>query len=300
MKIQKILNRGIVMLMASTAMLFCACSDHEEDMTPSYADLNGFAPADNDNSPTAQLRREFFQQTGSYLLFSDTLLTTSSNGKPELLEIQYSFIGTSSYYDYTYDYITDINSRRAAADVVQKYLVKKMGKSTPFSFLLVNDMFYDYYGSLTRETKMLGLRTYAISMNRGEAFENPEEYFNEMLSDIIYEVVMKQPDSVMDPFYAFGRDYYGAYLEDLGMEDITERECWNLGFFGYVDAWWDYFPYENSSYSKNSSNDLWMWVCAVIENTPAEFEETYGSSATMMEKFEILHRIILDLGFVLE
>lgn len=295
MKIQKILNRGIVMLMASTALLVCACSDHEEDTTPSYADLNGFAPADNDNSPTAQLRREFFQQTGSYLLFTDTLMTKSYNGQPELLEVGYSIIGSSSSYSYKYQYITDINEQRKAADLVRTYLTPRLGKASPFSFLLVNKISYLSYGRESFVDKVFGTRSYTISLDEGNAYEDPAGYFNGMMIDIVTDALNRLSDEEMAPFYAFSSDYYNMDLIDFGWDNgLTELETWNLGFFRYVKSsyWGDYFL------SKN--NDKSEWINAVMTMSAQEFEAQYGASTVMMSKYNTLREIIINLGFELD
>lgn len=59
-------------LLAFAVFSFAACSS-DEDTTPSMADVNAFAPGDDDGSTLANIRREFYKSTGSYLLFNDTL-----------------------------------------------------------------------------------------------------------------------------------------------------------------------------------------------------------------------------------
>ena len=51
-------NLLLTLFSFSIACVSVACGGEEDDTTPSYADINGFAPADDDNSPTAQLRRD--------------------------------------------------------------------------------------------------------------------------------------------------------------------------------------------------------------------------------------------------
>lgn len=267
-----------------------ACGGEEDDTTPSYADVNGFAPADDDNSPTAQLRRDFYNQTGSYLLFKDTLITRTSDGRSELLDITYFIMGSidwQSDYDYTYEYIEDIEQQRKAAEYVQKYLISRLGKNTPYSFFLVNDLHYDYYGRLRQRDKVLGLRSYVISMGGGEAYEDPETYFGDMIVDIVKNSISRVPEEVMNQFYAFSKDYYGNDVEG----SLTDQEVWDLGMFYYIeDDWWgNYFYYE--------STDLSLWLEAVLTMSPSEFEAEYGSSSVMMEKYTLLREIILNQGF---
>ena len=46
-----------------SATVLTSCSD-DEDTSPSNAEVNAFAPAAADNSATAQLQREFYNETG--------------------------------------------------------------------------------------------------------------------------------------------------------------------------------------------------------------------------------------------
>lgn len=283
-------NLLLTLFSFSIACVSVACGGEEDDTTPSYADINGFAPADDDNSPTAQLRRDFYNQTGSYLLFKDTLITRTSDGRSELLDITYFIMGSidwQSDYDYTYEYIEDIEQQRKAAEYVQKYLISRLGKNAPYSFFLVNDLHYDYYGRLRQRDKVLGLRSYVISMGGGEAYEDPETYFGDMIVDIVKNSISRVPEEVMNQFYAFSKDYYGNDVEG----SLTDQEVWDLGMFYYIaDDWWgNYFYYE--------STDLSLWLEAVLTMSPSEFEAEYGSSSVMMEKYTLLREIILNQGF---
>lgn len=50
---------SIFLLTLSTLAIIPSCSD-DENLTPTNADINGFAPAADDNSTTAQIRNDFF------------------------------------------------------------------------------------------------------------------------------------------------------------------------------------------------------------------------------------------------
>ena len=77
-------------ILALLALPLLASCNKEDDLTPSNADINGFAPEASDNSQTAQIRNVFFKATGAYLLFNDTLVSKSTNGQPELKEQAFS------------------------------------------------------------------------------------------------------------------------------------------------------------------------------------------------------------------
>ena len=62
-----------IYILALTACLTIAgCSDDDE-LTPSYADQNRFFATDSATNPVSAMRNEFYRETGSYLLFNDTL-----------------------------------------------------------------------------------------------------------------------------------------------------------------------------------------------------------------------------------
>jgi hypothetical protein len=286
------MNNLKYMAMALLAFgLLTACGS-EDELTPSNADVNGFAPAQGDNSQTAQIRNSFYEATGSYLLFTDTLTSQGSNGEPELLDISYALVGSSSVYseDYKYAYITDPAEQQQAADLVKNYLVPRLGKALPNAFFLVNDISYPY-GSRTRHTSyLLGTRAYALSMDDGAAYEQPDSFAIQLLEDIILDRIDRLGDEEKDEFLAFSYDYYG---EDLEEDTLTEQEIWDRGMFYYMDD--EYF----GKYYYGSNHDWELWVEAVLEYTPEAFEQKYGSSAVMLSKFNVIRKLILDMGFAI-
>ena len=273
----------LALCVASMAMT--ACSE-DEDLTPSYKDVNGFEPAADDNSATAQLRRDFFKETGSYLLFDDKLTTTSTNGQPELIEPGWSMIGSSSN-NYQYQYITDIDEQREAAALIKQYLLPRFSFKI-FSYLLVNELSYIYYGDKETATNYFGTRTLVISMNMGEAYDDPEEYFSSMMIDII-KGKLDYESPLLKPFYAYSEQYYGYDYEDFGWDDKpSQEELLELGFTGGNTY---YFYYENKDYT--------TWLELVLNNTEEEFEAMYGDYPVMMAKYRTLKEIIEQQGFVL-
>lgn len=305
MKNIKIFTKVAVLLplCLSAFLLFVSCSD-DDDITPSNADINGFAPADNDNSATAQIRREFFNATGTYLLFSDTLVSKSSNGEPELFDATWSITGSSSVstdiddYDYLYSYITSTDKQRQAANTIREHLVSKLGKQTPFSFLLVDDVYYQYttWSGSVRQTHLpmlIAPRGYVISTQDGLLYQNPDSLINTLIADMVITKIQKADASVTEPFLSFSSQYYGQDFEDLGLSlddfEADETHIWNYGMFAYGDWWGGYF------YSQK--RDIQDWVDIVLTQDRDTFAATYGSSAIMMSKYDALKQVIRDMGF---
>lgn len=276
-------------------LTFSACGS-EDDLTPSNAEVNGFAPTADDNSATAQLRNTFYKETGSYLLFNDTLNTTDTKGNPELFDASYAMTGTGRVdsYNYKYSYITDVTEQQKFAEDVKTYLLNKLGKAKPYSFLLVNDISYvDSYGRTKHVKYLLATRGYVLSTNNGAMYDDPESYFSGMLANIIIDKFGRQSSTVTDPFYAYSKTLYSEKLGDHDIDATEENIEWQYGFLEkFADFWGGvdyYFPFEE--------RDLQDWVNVVLTMTRDEFVAKYGSQQVMVNKFDTIKGIIEQMGF---
>lgn len=275
----------LAMLMMSATVL-TSCSD-DEDTSPSNAEVNAFAPAAADNSATAQLQREFYNETGVYLLFNDTL-TVVNGQQPELLDLGWTLSGSYGY-NYSYKYITDIEAQRQAAEAVKIHVVERLGDAKPFSIMLTDDISYLSYGKVKHSSMVLGNRCYAFNLDDGYALDDPDAFFGNLFTSMVQSILEKY-STELEPFYNISSDYYGEYIEDYGLDNPTEEELWDFGFFEY-DDWWGSFYFKNT--------DFKQWVKKVTTMTRSEFEATYGSSATMMNKYEALVSVIEKIGIKL-
>lgn len=281
--------------MAAVGLLALTACGAEDDLTPSNAEINGFEPTAGDNSATAQLRNAFYKETGAYLLFNDTLCSTDTKGNPELFDAPYAMIGSgSNSHDYQYSYITDVDEQRKFADAVRKYLMDRLGKAKPFSFLLVNDISYDNgYGSIRHVDYLIATRGLVVSCDNGDMYDDPEGFFSSMMANIVIDKFGRQASTVTDPFYAYSKTVYGEYLSDHDIDATIENVEWQYGFMEKFEDFWGgddyYFPY--------AERDLKDWVNAVLTMTRDEFVEKYGSSQVMVNKFDTMKGIIEQMGF---
>lgn len=282
--------------LAFLALPTLASCSNEDDLTPSNADINGFAPEASDNSRTAQIRNDFFKATGAYLLFNDTLVSKSTNGQPELFDITYAMVGSGSVssYDYQYTYITDVAEQQKAADALQKYLARRLGKQVPFSFLLVDDISYtNFYGRTKHVAYLLGTRGYAISTSNGEMYDDPKSYFNDMLLNIVIDRFNRQSSKVTDAFYAYSKDHYRANLtaDDMAIENVEHV----YGFMEKFDFWGNGYYF-----LPDEERDAKDYISAVLTMSRDKFVAQYGDYSVMVEKYDMMRSIITDMGFNFE
>lgn len=301
----------LYVVMAVMALsLATSCSD-DEDVTPSNADENLFYPNAEDNSQLAQLKRDFKQKVGSYLLFNDTL-SHVQNGvdaygnptyKTELVDVEYALVGSGLSHTHTYKYITDFAKQQKAADLVASKLAPHLGKAVPYSFLIVDsasewtindkgqrvlvrkDTYDDQY---PHPQLLLGTRCYMVSIDGGAAFED-DGYFNDLFARIVKDKIGRMPADSLATFYSYSTKYYDMYYEDMGLtEEYTDEDFLTHGFFPYWDT--EYFPYKKS--------DLEYYEKAVAKYTLESFTEEYGTYPLMMAKFKALRKACEGYGIV--
>jgi len=282
-------------LSAAVALSMLTACGGENDLTPSNADVNGFAPAADDNSATAQLRNAFYKATGIFLLFNDTLTSTDTKGRPELFDATYAMIGSvSNSQDYRYSYITDVADQQRFSEAVKTHLLNKLGKARPFSFLLVNDISYvNYNGSTKHVDYLLAPRGYVLSTDNGQMYDDPEGYFSDMLANIVVDKFERQASAVTDPFYAYGKTLYGNDLKDHDIDATEENVEWQYGFLEKFESFWSATDY----YFPDRQRDLQGWVDVVLTMSRDDFVAKYGSQQIMVNKFDTLKSIIEQMGF---
>lgn len=279
-----------------------SCSS-DEDTTPSLADTNGFAPADDDNSEEANLRRAFAKEVGSYLLFNDTLtkqqVSVDANGKPvykvETVDINYVMMGSSNNtYKYTYEYLADADKQKAA-EAYKRTLGKKLGKINPYSVLLVDAINkWESYGGVYeltgQETYLLGERCYIFSMNGGEAYTD-DTYFDGMFEDILCDVFINKSRLLAD-YWSPVEKLIGKYKIDLGYEQAYDNDV--ARSVGFLYDWNRYF------FCTKKANDLANYVHAVCTYSEEEFEQEFDSYPMCVKRFKALRNAILAEGVKLD
>lgn len=291
---------------------FNSCSDNE-DTAPTHIDENYFAPKADDNSEVAQLRRDFFNKNGCYLLFNDTLnstlVGTDSYGNPlyktELVDIDYNISGSDDGYEYTYDYLDEQDCRKAA-EFIQAKIMNRLGDLKPYSILLVNKISqWTVNGNgehvLTKLTSYsnphplynLGVRCYAFSMEEGKAFDDPH-FFDDIFIDIVLTKIKNKGDAFLADFTGLVENYDDLtyyWKDDLGYDfGVNDDLARSLGFLK------DYGYYSFGS----ADNDLKNYVNAICTTSETDFEEAYKDYPLCISRFKVLRDKILSLGVKLD
>lgn len=297
----------IGMLLAGMLGFLAACSSNEELLTPSGEDVNFFLPKEDDHSAEAALRRDFFDETGVYLFFNDTLRHdlngTDVNGAPvyatEVLNFRYSLTG----YDnaaYAFGCYQTQEEKAAAAEMIKADFLPHLSQNLlPYSILLVNGIRESSYGSTWKDLAYKS-NIYCIAIDTKDVMHLGAGERREIAQAVLTKLVEKgikdlNWDDYQGPFYdLIPEKVVNSFMGDLipGWDRTQVEALYELGFISYYKDWSDEFYYDTpSSYD-------WEDFFKVVMNTPwEEIEAQYGAYSLLMQRLELVRQAILATGY---
>lgn len=291
----------------------------EEDVKPSDNE-NTFLPSTDATDATSVLRREFYEATGCFLLFSDTLrheyIGVNEYGTPlyetELLEMGWTPLGSNSSVDLGYGYITNTEQQREVSDFISQYIYKYMQDAMPFSILAVNKLEEYEYDEYYDETDTTELFCYTNSrcmvLDFGGLWET-EEDLNTFAQDYCCEIIFAGfgGDPYWDyeggaaeaffqitPYNRYGRDKNNRFIEHTddwtGSPEEYMKKLYAEGFIEDVNN--ELFPTQRE--------DGVSFIKACLTMTDEEFRAKFSEYDDIMEKYEIMKPLVDATGIKFE
>ena len=298
--INKLLLGGAAILAAA----FSSCSDGKENLTPGPAYKNYFAVEDSDNSPEAQIRREFFNNSGVYLLFNDTLAVyTDEYGRPKTETVDFDWNLTDDLETgASWSFLTTVEDKRKASEIVQKYFLPYVsGKGCPFkpfSILLVTDLTKpDRYDDPVDIAYLSCWRCFAINVT--DWLEADASEMKTLTRELLYELVngsFSTLDKNLSDFYAISDDYYDERIYRQfpdWLDDQDPELVYDLGFLSYDKDSWDEADYD---YFWDDQHDAKEYLRCVIVGDEAEFIGKWADYPKIMQKYYIMKECVMNLG----
>lgn len=283
-----------ICLVLFTVAALLSCSK-EEWFDNRQEEINFFAVPEEATGEEAELRRSFFNETGVYLLFNDTLgvrevPTLSGTTSADLQVID--FFWTMNPGDYYADsleffYYRDLAVKEAAARFLQDEVLADLPELFyPYSILLLDRCVryantYGTYGEGEDISTFSGFQCTAIALGDVGSLTGEEQASLE--TDVIGQIVIAGigliPDEEFTTFYSYSEEYYGDYT-------------WNVPTpvqsVGFLDT------YESSSFEQDE--DKQAFVEKVFELSESEFRETYSEYPLIISKMEVMVDILRKYG----
>lgn len=284
--------------------LFTACGSEDALEADFVNPSDHFQPVAEDNSDEAELRRQFFAETGSYLLFNDTIqrqsLGKDINGEEryfvETLDLTYS-VGLSSYISthYAYTYLETFEQKQQAADFLRQYILPHLtGSLRPYSWFVSNviSSWTDTNSTPSKPYAVNNQRCIAIAANyliqRERTDAQKTQYAQRILNVTIGQLAQNNSEAFTE-FYSFSEAYYGRDYVSFGFEGKpSTHELRNIGFLSSTSA--GSFP--------SATTDLYSYSQLVIQNTEEQLAKTYANYPIVLQKAAVVRKVLTELGYV--
>ncbi|NLI35323.1 MAG: hypothetical protein GX416_02230 [Bacteroidales bacterium] len=307
MKIYKLILCSFIVL------LLCACSN-EDELTPSNVKENYYAADSSATDPVSILRQDFYKKNNCYLLFNDTLrhelLSKDRDGNngyfTETVDIGYMMTSATMPEKYTYKYIESFDDKKAAVTFLESNILPHLSaKLRPFSWLLIKNISeyktvdegvtYTYKGD---DSYAVGDRCTAIAMSGLSNLDDKElhDFAQSLLSGILMNKINKQSSSLLESFTKYGNSLYEKYSGitpingDANMILLEQSGFIVPYYFANVFIVYGCFP--------SKSDDINSYVKLVVTKTDDEVNALYGNYPVVMNKYQIMKTILLNLGYV--
>ena len=282
-------NRYLWVLLLST-MLF-ACSE-DEDVSPSGLERNIFASADFSSEEEMAIRQDFFDQTGVYIVFNDSLCYREAKTpqgtyqQVELLLEDYELTGYSSH-EYEYTLLADMQVKEEMAHVLANEVLPMLPDSLyPYAIFVADDFNFGYNPGWFADPMtptgswyffkalIVGTNDF-LSMSEADRYQ----YERQILGGILVKTHSHLDESVFEDFFAVCADLYGEY------HDYTNT----VMELGFLDGYSMFYYYEKEY-------DLAGYIKEIFDLSEEDFEEQYADYPIVLEKKDILVRILEEIG----
>ncbi len=285
----------ILFTLSASFLLTVSCSDEDDLVSVPDTLTDCFAPAADANDPESQLRRDFYNSQGSFLLFNDTLrhepIGTAPDGSiqyfTELLDIDYT-IGSDKnivHQTYTYQYLKSLDAKRKAVDLLVTKIIALLPSSMrPFSWLLVEGIFPK--GKNESLPAVSGQRCIAAALGSYATEEEQKAAIAAVLAKVISSGL---DESLLDEFCAISADNYEGYDSSC-----TQMEkYWELGFL-VKGLNWNGVP--TNKYLPTKQQDVDSYMQLVIQYSADEVEQQYADYPLVIEKATMMRSVLKQLG----
>lgn len=284
-------------------ILFClllgacwACSD-KEDITPSYNDRNMFDMPDFSSPEEMKIRKDFYEETGCYLIFNDSLyyrnLTTPQGSDPELvvLDLKYQISGTTDDTPIRYTLLQNMEDKELAAKFLKEEILPWLSPAFySYTFFMVDKSLKTVnLGSSWfpnwQEIPAEAYAGYNATLVAYDDFYSKDEagryvYKRKVMRTLVEKNHTQIKESEYDDFYNVLSKYYDKRPErkdEEGKGDYEET-VWEVGYLTtyqgnmYQDFW-------------TKKYDLLAYVTEIYSLTREEFDEKYDK-----ELYPLVHQ----------
>ena len=297
---KKIKNIILFSCLLTLALSMGSCGKEDAPVVDINDPTDNFIPGDDETDATAELRRKFKEEEGSYLLFNDTLqkkelgidITGETRYFIEVVDVSYTVGATSiTTNPYTYTYLKTDEKRQAAVDYLKKYVLSHISKNIrPFSIFLASTISgKDVYNNVVKPYAVSGERCVCMAcgqLNRLLTEDSKKKYARKILLVMVANIATNN-ESAFSKFKAVSEEYYGKNLqapEGVDKNDFVRQ----YGFTSDI----------HGSYFMDYAEDVDSYASMVLTYTDEKIAAKYAGYPKIIEKARLFKEALTNLGYV--
>lgn len=301
-------NRIYIGVLILTIILGACRKEDELEPTNTYSP---FAVAISGTDATAKLQQDFYEATGCYLLFNDTLRHEYAGldvyGNPyydtELVDLNWNLTSVGDAH-FLFEYLETLEEQMECKDFLENYLLPYFQSALPYAFLVVKEIDQYSYSNGVPEFEYSPvsagcINCVAVTLNGlWEEGVDKEAYAEEML----YEVMLGSWGGDPSDSYYGGRAYDFFEVNEY---DYEEDKYWYDIPYGLGDEYMELFYDEGFLVNTaeetlpTASEDAFSYIKACLTMTDEEFREKFGDYDKVIKKYEIIKPLVDATGIKL-
>ncbi len=300
----------IVLYIIVLAGCFTACQK-EDSLTPSNInDL--FAPDPEATDAESVLRRDFFNATGCYLLFNDTLRHEYKGedtfGNPyyetELIGLEWNLTSAVSTR-YLFEYLKTQEQKKQAVSFLQTHLIPKIKNVLPYSILVINKMdkyILPYEGKKYEysDSPLVYSNLRCTALNISELWDlTGEESLTKFSQDICCRIIFASWGGDPGNYYQGSKAYDFLKVNNYDYEELKSDYDIpdGLGDEYIEDLYYEGFI-ENTSerYLPSATEDAAAYIKVCLTMTDEEFRAKFADYKNVIKKYEIIKPLVEATG----
>ncbi len=297
-----------LLLAVCAAVLIAGCSDDETSVNFRNPAQRYAQSAVAESEAIAQLRSEFFNATGSYLIFNDTLqhysLGTDRSGEEqwftETVDLTYSVgVDASATTHYVFGLLQTDAEKEAAVEFLKAYILPHLtGSLRPYAWLLTSTITHsDNFGTFN-DYAATGQEVAAVAVKLVPTLSeaNKQRYASQVMNILLGKLILNN-SGAFTQFFTICEDLYATQFADPEITTAENNEY--LYQAGFITRGKDPSTQAVSNgFYPDRETDLTSFCRTVVANTQEALEKKYGAYPLVMSKIELARETMESIGYI--
>ena len=290
------MKNRLLFLVITVGALFAGCSDDEENLSPSNIDRNRYNVSDFCTPEEMEIRNEFYEKIGSYIVFNDSLTKREAVTPAgtyifvDTIDLNYA-ASYRTQHEFYYTKLSTIDEKRAAADFLADEVLPRLDTAFyPYSFFVVDSLIMvrmqvDWQDGPADPEALGSWVCYSTTIvGCNGLFEMDAAEREAQIREVQKGILINKYSTALDSinylnFIAISDPY--RYIDETWRDEGKEK--WEWAFErGFLYGVWSTQAY------RNWDTDVAAYIWEMFSMTREEFDEKYGQWDIILQRRDAL------------